>query len=150
MYTGVNHLHSGLRYAVLIMLIITVVKAYSSYSKSESFGNRDDKRSLFTMIVVHIQLLLGLYLYMVSPAVQGALAQMPEAMSDKMMRFVAVEHITGMLIAIALITIGRISLKKKTSDSAKHKAIWLYYGLGLLLILISIPWPFRSLGYGWL
>lgn len=149
MYTGINHLHSFLRYIVLILLVITVVKAYMAYSKSDSFGKSDNSLSLITMIFVHIQILIGLYLYMTNPNVQGAFADMKAAMGDKVLRFLAVEHITGMLIAMILVTKGRTSIKKQTSDLAKHKTVWVYYGIGLIIILASIPWPFRGLGYGW-
>jgi hypothetical protein len=39
-----------------------------------------------------------LYLYMVSPIVQSALADMGSAMKDKMLRFWAVEHIAVMIL----------------------------------------------------
>ena len=149
MYTGINHLHSALRYVLLILLVITVVKAYSAYSKSSPFLKSDNSLSLITMIMVHVQILIGLYLYISNPNVQDALDDMSTAMGDKVSRFLAVEHITGMLIAMIFVTIGRTSIKKKSTDAAKHKAVWLNYGIGLLLILASIPWPFRGLGYGW-
>lgn len=149
MYTGFTHLHSALRYVVLIMLIYSVFKAYTAYSNGQAYNKSNDKLFVITMILVHTQLLIGLFMYFMSPTVQTALADMGAAMKDKTLRFVAVEHTLGMLIAIALITIGRIKSKKKATDTAKYKTIFTYYGLGLLIILLSIPWPFRGLGYGW-
>lgn len=149
MYTGMMHLHSTLRYVLLILLLISLYKAYTGYKQGRSYTSGDDKISLYTMITAHLQLLIGLYMYFVSPKVQAALADMGTAMGDKILRFVAVEHILGMLIGITLITVGRVSSKKKQSSTAKFKTIWTWYGLGLLVIFLSIPWPFRGLGYAW-
>ena len=38
--------------------------------------------------------------------------------------------------------------KKRISDRAKHKRTLLFYVLALLIILASIPWPFREIGAG--
>ena len=68
-----------------------------------------------------------------------------------MARFRALEHPLGMIIAILLITIGYGKIKRADTDAAKFRALKIFYGLALLLILISIPWPFREgmAGYGW-
>ena len=77
-------------------------------------------------------------------------AGMGVAMKDAVMRFWLVEHLTGMLIGIALITVGRIAAKKAATDQAKFKKIAVFFTLGLLVILATIPWPFReALGRGW-
>ncbi len=117
----------------------------------KQFGPLDDKLSLFSLISVHIQLLLGLVLYFISPVVKNAMASgMGEAMKDVAQRFWLVEHLVGMIIGIALITIGRIAAKKASDDSAKFKKVLIYFTLGLLVIIASIPWPFReTLGRGW-
>lgn len=149
MYTGMMHLHSTLRYVLLILLLISIYKAYTGYKQNRSFTSSDDKFSLYTMITAHIQLLIGLYMYFTSPKVKSALADMGTAMGDKVLRFLAVEHILGMLIGIGLITIGRVASKKKPTAQLKFKTIWVYYGLALIVIFLSIPWPFRGLGYAW-
>lgn len=70
-------------------------------------------------------------------------------LSDKLYRFYSVEHTTGMLIAIILITIGYSRSKRATDAITKQRLIGIFYGIGLLLILASIPWPFRIVGAGW-
>ena len=69
-------------------------------------------------------------------------------MSDKLYRFYTVEHISGMLVAIVLITIGYSRSKRALDASTKQRLIAIFYGLGLLLVLAMIPWPFRGLGAG--
>ena len=85
---------------------------------------------------------------MVSPIVKSALSDMGAAMKDKMMRFYAVEHISIMIVAILLITIGNAMAKRTTKDSDRIKKIFIYFFIGLLLILVSIPWPFQMVGAG--
>jgi membrane protein DedA with SNARE-associated domain len=98
------------------------------------------------MVSLHTQLLLGLVLYFISPRISFASGWM----KDASFRFYGMEHLAGMLIAVALITIGYVKSKKGTSPAAIYKPIKLFYIIGLILILASIPWPFRAnLGGGW-
>ncbi len=142
--------HSGLRWILLILVLGSIFRAFTNMS-SGKFTALDDKLSLFSLISAHVQLLLGLGLYFISPFVKVAMeAGMGAAMKDSEMRFWLVEHIFGMVIGIALITVGRIAAKKATEDKAKFKKIAVYFTIGLLMILATIPWPFREvLGRGW-
>jgi hypothetical protein len=101
------------------------------------------KLNLFTMISMHVQLLIGLALFFMSDKVNFS------QMKDAMYRFFSVEHTTMMLIAILLVTIGHSKSKKATEEAKKHKTIFIFYGLALLLVLAAIPWPFRGWGNGW-
>ena len=151
MYEILLRSHSGLRWVVLALVLGAIVKSVIGMNSGNKFEGIDNKLSLFAMISVHVQLLLGLGLYFISPFVKAAMeAGMGEAMKDSVMRFWLVEHLFGMLIGITLITIGRIASKKATEDKAKFKNIAVYFTLGLLAIIITIPWPFReALGRGW-
>ena len=149
MYTGLNHTHSLLRYVLLVILIWTVVNAIKKWKGQEAFSPLDNKLSLFALIFAHLQLVIGLILYAISPKVQIALAEMPQAMGETALRYWAVEHITSMIVGIAFVTIGRVKAKKKELDKDKHKQVAVWMGIGLIIILVSIPWPFRGLGTGW-
>ncbi|AFD08438.1 hypothetical protein [Solitalea canadensis] len=135
MYTGLLHLHSFMRWIALILLIIAVVKAVSAWNNSSKLyteGNR--KLNLFTLISVHLQLVIGFVLYFVSPKVQfGA-----STMKDALIRYFSVEHAFMMIIAIVLITIGYSKAKRLEIGFEKHKKIAVFYGLGLLVILVSL------------
>ena len=148
MHTGLVHLHSALRYFVLLLLIAAIAKAFAGWFGKKEFTTGDDKIGLFLMIGAHIQLLIGLWLYFISPWVQ--FDDMKVTMGNEISRFWAVEHALGMLIAIALITIGRVRTKKATDSVVKHKRSAIAYLIALILIVASIPWPFRELlGRGW-
>lgn len=149
MYKGFIHLHSSLRYVILVLLVVTIINSILKLKKG--YNKTDDKLSLYTFIFTHIQLLIGLGLYFLGPkGVNLFSAGMSEVMSTSGLRFFAIEHMFGMLVAIALITIGRIKMKKLTEAYAKHKTILIYYGIALIIILITIPWPFRGFGHGWI
>ncbi|CAN5491243.1 cytochrome B [soil metagenome] len=143
MYSGLVHAHSGLRWIALILLLAAVVTAISKWQGRSGYTDGNRKLYLFTLISVHTQLILGLILLFISPRVNFSL------MSDKLYRFYSVEHTTGMLIAIALITIGYSRSKRASDAVTKQRLVGIFYGLGLLLILASIPWPFRIASANW-
>lgn len=138
MYNGLLHAHSGLRWLVLVLLIAAIVHAFMK--KDVGLDNQNRKLALFAMISVHVQLLIGLVLYFISPKVQFS----GDVMTQDIGRFYTIEHLLGMLLAIAIITVGNIKGKKTES----FKPIAIYYLIGLVLIFVSIPWPFRNLGAG--
>jgi hypothetical protein len=140
--------HSGLRWVVLALLIYAIINAAKSMS-SGKYLKKDKMINLFSMISLHMQLLIGLILYFISPKVTF----FEGWMKDSMTRFFALEHILLMIVAIAIITIGRRRAEKKLEGTRnKHRAILISYVIGLILILVSIPWPFgrwASFGAGW-
>jgi hypothetical protein len=118
-------------------LVLAVVNAIIGLSSKKEFGNKDLRVGLFTLIFSHIQLLLGLALYFgngYASRISG------EVMKDSDLRFVIIEHPITMILAIALITIGWSKHKKKEASAAKFKTFAIFYGLGLLLVLLRIPW----------
>ncbi len=142
MYEILKHTHSGLRWVALILIIFAI---YNSITAKE-FTKREKLINLFSMVSLHTQLLLGLVLYFISPRVNFVSGWM----KDASFRFYGMEHLAGMLIAISLITVGYVKSKKGTTPAAIYKPIKLFYIIGLILILASIPWPFRAnLGGGW-
>ncbi len=132
--------HSYWAYLVLIILVVAVVNAIIGYVKGKSFTDKDLRIGLFALIVTHIQLLIGLAWYFMSPWFQLLQQDFGAVMKDKATRLLAVEHPTMMILAIVLITIGWSKHKKKTEDKAKFKSFMLFYGLGLVAILSRIPW----------
>ncbi len=135
-------LHSLLRYVVLILLVAAVIKSLIGFTGKKPFTEGDKKLGLFLMIGAHLQLVLGLVLYMTKGWISVSFA---DAMSDATARFWKVEHIFAMIVAIALITIGRAVTKKAQDDHAKFKKSFIYYTIALVLILWAIPWADRGL-----
>ena len=144
MLNGLVHAHSGLRWIVLILLLVSIFNAFSK-KKTGIYSEGDRKLALFTMIFTHVQLLIGFVLYFMSPRVIFS----GESMGNDVLRFYLLEHGLLMLVAIALITIGHSKSKKAADGAAKFKAIARFYLIALILILAAIPWPFRDLGGSW-
>jgi len=141
MYSGLFHTHSLLRYFILAALIVVIVKALLALVNKQPYTKLDNKLGLYLFIFTHMQLLIGLILYAVSPFVKfGA-----ETMSDKTTRYWTVEHLTGMIIAVVLITVARISLKRMTVDEAKHKRTLIFNALALVIIIGTIVMSGRGL-----
>lgn len=139
------HLHSGLRWIVLLLLVYVVINAVVKKT-SGTYGKGDKLVGLFSMIGLHVQFLVGLSLYFTSSRVQFTEGWMKVAS----LRFYGMEHFIGMLLAIVLITIGYSKAKRQENPNAKHATTLTYYAIGLILIIAFIPWPFRSgLGGNW-
>ena len=133
-------IHSYWAFLVLAILIFTVINAVIGLKQKKEFTDKDLRLGLFTLIVSHIQLLLGLGWYFMSPWFKALKANGSEVMGDKAARLLAVEHPLMMVIAIVFITIGWSKHKKQTEDAAKFKTFAIFYGIALLLILSRIPW----------
>lgn len=134
--------HSGLRWIALGLLIYAILNALR---KKDSYEKSDRLMNMFTMVSLHIQLVLGLILYFTSSKVSFV----DGWMKNQLLRFYGMEHILLMIIAIVLVTIGHGKAKRAIDSSKKHKTIVVYYTIAFILILASIPWPFRNLGAGW-
>lgn len=137
-----DHAHSGLRYIVLLMLLITIAKAFGGWFGKKTFTPLDRKLGLFTIISVHVQALLGLILYFANKWYVAIEITDPTAKSFH--RFFRMEHIAGMLVAVILITIGNARAKRGATDEAKFKQLAIWFTIGLVLILAMIPWPFMA------
>lgn len=145
MYNILKHAHSGLRWIILILLIVTIVTAWQNWQRKTAYEPKAQRIALYTLIVVHLQLLLGLVLYFISPYVEFG----SETMSNAVTRFYSVEHVTLMALGIALVTMGYSRAKRQAPAAQGYKTLAIFYLIGLLLILLGIPWPFRELGAGW-
>ncbi len=138
MYIGFKHFHSFFAYLVLLLLLAAVVSAIMGRSGGRPFGGAGRKLALFGLIATHIQLLLGIVLYFVSPA--GFSNFSGANMGNSTARLYMLEHPLMMLIAVVLVTIGWSKAKRAAGDGKKYGAIALWYGLGLLVMLSRIPW----------
>lgn len=135
-----KNVHSYWAYLVLLILIFAVVNAIIGLIQKKQFTDKDLRIGLFTLIVSHIQLLIGLAWYFMSPWFEALTNDASTVMKTKEVRLLAVEHPSMMIIAIILITIGWSKHKKKTTSEGKFKTFAIFYGLGLLVILSRIPW----------
>ena len=140
MYTGLKHLHSFLPYLLLTVLVLALVKSFIAYRTNQVHTDAHRKNGLIVLILAHIQLLIGMALYFISPKSVTALSDIGAAMKDSTLRLYALEHPLMMIIAIVFITMAYSKSKKEIADSLKHKVKSVYYLIALVLILSRIPW----------
>jgi hypothetical protein len=140
MYELLLSVHNLLRWLFLAAALYAIYKAFRGVSGGTPYSKDDKTAGAILLAAAHTQLLIGLTLWFISPNVQQALADVGMAMKDKGMRLQLLEHPLMMILAVALIQIGRIKSKKAYADSDKHKRSLIYFGIGLVLVLSRIPW----------
>lgn len=136
MYEIIQKAHSGFAYLALLALIIAVVNSLIGLFSKKEFSPLDRKIAIITLSLIHTQLIIGFIVWFISPLGMASLGQM----KDASLRLTSLEHPVTNILAIVLITIGWVKHKKLVTSKSKFKAFSIFYGLGLVLILIKIPW----------
>ena len=141
MYTGLLHTHNLFRWLALVAAVVAIAIAFAGWLGKKEWKKSDNLIGLLFTIFIDIQFLVGIILYaFVSPITKAAFADFGAAMGNADLRFYAVEHIVIMIVALAVIHIGRSKSKKAATPVKQHKAAALFYSIGLILILLGIPW----------
>jgi hypothetical protein len=145
MYNTLLAVHSLMRWLVLISLVYTIWRSYAGWLSNKPFTRSDNSLRHITATIAHIQLIIGVWLYFVSPVINYFLHNLVDAQKQREVRFFGMEHSLMMIIAIVVITIGSAKAKRKPTDSEKFKTVAIWYSVALLIILISIPWKFSPM-----
>jgi len=145
MYNALLVSHNLLRWVVLILILVTIFKGFSGWSGSKTYTKGDDKLRLFSVLSVHIQLIIGIVLYFISPITKMFMNNFSDAVKDSSIRFFGMEHSIMMIIAVVLITIGSAKAKRKIEDKKKFRTLAIWFTIALLIMLASIPWEFSPM-----
>lgn len=145
MYIYLLFFHSVFRWLVLISLLFALFRSLRGWLTRSVFSKFDDLVRHVTATISHIQLTIGYVLYFNSPLIAYFRSNYSEAVSQFDFKFFGMIHITLMTIAIFVITIGSSMAKRQAADHAKFKIMTLFLAAALLLIFVSIPWPFSPL-----
>lgn len=140
MYNILKAAHSGWAYLLLLVLFIATINAIIGLLGKRDFGNRDFSLALVGLIVTHIQLLLGIVLWAMSPYSSALFSNTSEVMKTPELRLLALEHPLMMIIAVALLTIGYSKHKKKIVSNGKFKMLSVCYTLAFIVVLSRLPW----------
>lgn len=138
MYPILNTLHSYNRYLLMAALVFVLFRSISGWLGKKPYEKADNAAGAALLGLAHLQLLLGLILYSISPRTQAAFDDMATAMKNATLRYFAVEHITAMVIAVVLIQVGRTLSKKAQDDTGKHKKAAIYTIIATVIILGSL------------
>ena len=138
----IQFIHSGWAYLVLIVLVLATLNALFKFFWNKEFDAIDFRISLFTLITMHIQLLLGIILFFTKDYF-GTIEEvggMGEVMKNDVLRSNIIEHPLTMIIAVVLVTVGYSKHKKKLTSKPKFKMLAIFYTIALVLVLAKIPW----------
>jgi hypothetical protein len=141
MYETIQFIHSYWAYLVVLVLIIASVNAIAGFAGNKEYGATNFRIALFTLIVAHIQLLIGIVLLITAlSSNRFGIIDMGTVMGNSNLRLLLVEHPLIMIIAVTLITIGYSKHKKKLTSKPKFKILAIFYTIALILVLSRIPW----------
>jgi len=147
MYSVVLLVHSWLRWLVLLAAVVAVARAFTGRSGHKLWSAADERWLRVFTISLDVQFLFGLILYVgVSPIMGIAFRNLSDAMRQPSLRIFVVEHPIGMIAAIVLAHVGLSKVRKAATAHAKHQTALLFVALSLIVILISIPWPWMPGG----
>lgn len=137
-YTVIRHLHSIIRWLLLTGLLGSIILAIAGLTKKKGLSGPGQTFARLTVHFAHLQLLVGIALFIISPRVIFS----PDSMRSPILRFFLVEHTSAMLLAVILITIGHMRMKKATNEIQSVKTLLWFYVFSLAIILYMIPWPY--------
>ena len=145
MYAFILAVHNILRWVVLILLILALVRAFWGWFGRREWTSTDRKVGMFYSVSLDVQLLLGLILYFVlSPITKLAFGDFGAALANTDLRFFVFEHMLMMVLAVVFAHVGVAAAKRADESIQKHRRTAIWFGLSLLAILLGMPW-FRPL-----
>jgi hypothetical protein len=145
MYPFLLFIHSWLRWILLLLAVVVIIRAFYGWIENKDFTGTDNKSTIYLVALFHLQLVIGLILYFfLSPITTGAFQDFGMAMKYSALRYWAVEHIFIMLLSIVIAQVGRVQIRKAHADRSKFRNSAIYFTLALVLILSRIPWTESS------
>ena len=145
MYETLLFLHSLIRWILVVLILLAIIRGFMGWQGKQNFTALDGKLRFYTVLSAHVQFLIGLILYFVSPTIKYFMQNFKDAVGEAEVRFFGMEHSIMMLVAVILITIGGVKVKKATSHSSKFKTMAIWFLIAFIIIFVSIPWSFSPM-----
>lgn len=142
MYAILLSLHSITRWLVLASLLFAVYRSWRRWLSKQPYTRTDHIMCHSVTGIAQLQMIIGFILYFVSPVIDYFLDHFSESMPNRELRFFGMEHVAMMFLAISFLSIGSSVAKRKTADHEKFRAMAIWFSIALVIILLSIPWPF--------
>jgi len=140
MLIGMKHLHSTLAIVLLLALIVAIAIVLANYLGKKPYNR---KIALLGLVSAHLQLVVGMVIYFVSPL--GLKAVSAANMKNSLSRLYFLEHPVMMILGIVLITIGYSKAKKLADGQKANRTVLVCYIIGLVMFLSRIPWTTWSI-----
>lgn len=145
MYLPLLFVHSLFRWLVLTSLLYAIFRAYKGYTTNAVFTKADNSARHWTATIAHLQLTIGIILYIKSPVVSYFWSNFNDAISHIDTAFFGLLHILLMLVSVIILTIGSALAKRRLTDHEKFRTMLIWFSIALFIIFIAIPWPFSPL-----
>ena len=142
--------HSLLRWVVLVLGALAVMRAVMGRASGRPWTPVDARAGLLFSLALGLQFFVGLVLFVKSPITVMGIHELGVTMTSRVLRFFTIEHPLMMLAAIAMVNVGRARTRRAANDAQRHRTALVFFGLGLLLIVAGIPWPFLPYGRPWM
>jgi hypothetical protein len=133
-------LHNTLRWVVLLLAAVALARALRGTNGRVAYATGARRAVSFFVMSVHLQVLVGLVLFAVSPVTRAAMANMAGAMRDPAIRFFVAEHPALMLLAAVVATLTSVIARRGPDDAVRHRRAAVGVALTLGLLLAGIPW----------
>jgi hypothetical protein len=137
MYGTLAMVHNAVAWVVLGVGAYVVVRGASARGGWSAGDSAWVKR---LVLAVHLQLVAGVALWFVSPAVQAARASMGATMKDAGLRRLVVEHPTLMIAAVVAATIMGARVKRGATPEGQARTALVGAAVTLLLVAAMVPW----------
>ena len=142
MYSAALIFHSLLRWVVLLAGLLAVGRACAGWTGKRPWSAADNRAGIWFTAALDLQLLVGLLLHLaLSPLTQAAMENVAATMQNPSLRFWFVEHPFGMVIALVLAHVGRVRIRRASTDASRHRIAAILFGIAMVAILLSLPWP---------
>ncbi len=141
MYPVILAIHNIVRWVVLILGVIVVIRGLVGWFGKREWSTMDRKLGVYFTSSIDVQLLVGLILYVfLSPITTSAFRDFGAVMSNDGLRFFAIEHAVIMLLAVVFAHLGGVYSKRASASKDKYKMAAIWYGLALIAVLLGMPW----------
>lgn len=136
--------HNVLRWLVLAVSLWALYRSYRGWLGGHSWTSRDSLAGRLMTIGFDLQLLIGLFVAVLSPLVRAALQNMSAIGTSDVIRFFVAEHVPVMVVAWALVHATSVLAKRADDDKQRHQRTAIGFSVALAMVFLAIPW-FRPL-----
>jgi hypothetical protein len=147
LYVIVLFTHSYLRWILILAVAGLLVRSLNGWLGGRLWTPVDETLHKAVLGLTDLQFLLGLALYVgLSPVARAFWSSPGLGMKTAALRFFGVEHVFSMLIAIAVLHVGRARSKRALEVRQRQRVVFVSLVAAFVLFLVSTPWPFLPYG----
>ena len=145
-YPSLLPFHNLMRWLIVLAGIWAVARSVEGWWRGRPWTRQDTLAGLCFSTCLHLQLVIGVLLYLNSPYVRPIFTALGYATSSLFAFFFTLGHPLAMVSAVLLAQVTYSLCKRSRDDRSRFRRAALGYSLTALLILAAIPWP--ALSYG--